>query len=172
MTWFVTIVALIGAVMLQMLAPAPMMLGQAKWPFVMGVVVYYALSRELDVMLIVAFAAGILQDALSPIPLGYSAFSFVAAGWIINYFRNMMLTDSILTMAVTGGLTGLAISVGSYFALFRCGLLATSVPAVILKFAGSAVEGMLCTPLVCVVMSAFDARMGNVEMKGDIDDVD
>lgn len=172
MTWFVMIVGCAVAVMLQVLTPTSALLGQAKWPFVMGVVIYYALAREFDVMLIAAFAAGIMVDALSAVPFGCSALCFVVAGWIINHFRNMMLTESVLTMAVTGGLSGLAISTGLYFALFREGLLASSAGAVILKLTGSTIVGILCTPLVCILMSGFDAKMGNVEARGDIDDVE
>ncbi|MBA4388688.1 MAG: rod shape-determining protein MreD [Verrucomicrobia bacterium] len=172
MTWLVMSLVLAAGALLQVQIPAPAVLGQVKWPFLMSVVIYYALSREFDVMLIAAFSAGLLQDAMSPIPLGYSVFCFVVAAWILHNLRNLMLTDSLLTMAVSGGVAGLVISIGMYFLLFNEGLLACGAGAVFLKFLGATVTGLICAPPVFLLTGAFDRKMGNVEARGDIDDVE
>jgi rod shape-determining protein MreD len=172
MSWFVAIIALLAGALIQCVSPAAPFAAQVKWPVLMGIVIYYALVRDLDVMLAVAFFAGLFQDVLSPIPLGYSSVCFMAAGVVINGVKNLVLTDSLMTMALVGVVTGLAVTTAMYMLLFRAGLLACGAETVIGKIVCSAAYGAVFTPVVCRAVGMFDRRMGNVEMRGDIDDVD
>ena len=54
----------------------------------MSVVLYYALTSNRGVMLFSAVIAGLLQDSLSLIPAGYSAFCFGVVGVVLNRLVN------------------------------------------------------------------------------------
>ena len=65
-----------ASLLLQSLLPPVAFLGHAKVPVVMSVVVYYALTYKRTPMLIAGLAAGIVYDAMSVVPLGWSSFWF------------------------------------------------------------------------------------------------
>ena len=58
MTWVIMVTTLMVAAFLQMALPGYACLGQAKFPFLLAVVVYYSLSRGTGVTLFAAFLAG------------------------------------------------------------------------------------------------------------------
>ena len=63
--FMLTSLMLLSAWLLQALLPAHAILAQARYPFLLAVVVYAALNRRGWGMLLTALAAGLIQDLLS-----------------------------------------------------------------------------------------------------------
>jgi rod shape-determining protein MreD len=91
-----------AATLLQSLAPPVEWLGHAKAPCLLAVPVYYALARPRRLMLAAAVGAGLMQDALSMLPLGCSVLCFSAAGLLIHRFRETIAADSLLLASLLG----------------------------------------------------------------------
>jgi len=166
MNWVIMAFVLVGGVLLQAVLPSPAVLGQAKVPILVAVILYYALNRGIGTMLAAAFAAGLLHDALSPMPLGYSVLVFAAAGWVASRFRDLVMTDSIVTAAFFGAVAGAATTLMYYLLLLRDGLLACTVAWAGLKALGTGLLCMISTPVVFAVVGRLDRLVGNVEVTG------
>jgi rod shape-determining protein MreD len=165
MTWAVMIFMLICGAVFQLLIPPIALLGQAKLPFLLAIVFYYSLSYETPHMLVAAFLAGLLQDSLSPIPLGYSSFCFVAAGWIASRFRNMVMTESLLPPMLFGAVGNGVLTLFLCILLVKDGLVVCRPGWFALKVLGSLIIGMICTPIVFVVVGKVDRMLGNIIVK-------
>lgn len=172
MSWGVMIFAVIGGAVLQAHLPAHTFLGQARFPFLLAVVLYYALNRDAGIMLACAFLAGFIQDALSLIPLGYSSACFSVAGWIAGRFRKMVITESPITSAFFGGTGALAVTLVFYLLLSGGELVDCSVGWAVWKAAGAGILGALCAPLVFFTVGGLDRLAGNVAIKESLDDVE
>jgi rod shape-determining protein MreD len=172
MTWVIMACVLVLSALLQSMLPAFSFLGQAKFPLLLAVVVYYALNREMTVMLVAAFAAGFIHDALSPIPLGYTAFCFCVVGWIVSRFRNLVLTDSGITPVLFGSVAAGCVTLALYVLLRHNNLILPSPGHVVLRIAGSATLGLICTPAMFLVTGLLDRLVGNVEVKESIDGIE
>lgn len=171
MTWLVMVLILIGSAVMQTVLPAFAFLGQAKFPFLLAVVLYYALNWNTTMMLIAAFFAGFLYDVLSPVPLGYSALCFCAIGWIVARFRNLILMDSVVTPAFFGGVAGVGFALGLYVLLAKDGLVVYPASWVVLKAVGTGILGMICTPVIFHLAGGLDRIVGNADVKESIDGV-
>ncbi len=175
MTWVVMAISIGLAGMLQLLLPGPLWLGQAKWPLLLGVVVYYALQHDAEVLWPAALLAGFLQDALSPSPLGVSSGCFLLAGWAIARLRPLLLVDSVVTQAFFGGVA--AFGVGLLWQLWlRDGRDGLSAWNALHRLAGLGVEGALSAPLMFWMTGGLDRMVGNVhpakEVEGPDGDLD
>ena len=106
MTLVVMASVLIVLAVAQAQLPGFVLLAQARFPFLLSIVLYYALNRETGTMLATAFLAGLLHDALSPVPLGYSTALFCAAGWLASRFRRLVITESPITPVFFGSVAG------------------------------------------------------------------
>ncbi|MDA0576514.1 MAG: rod shape-determining protein MreD [Verrucomicrobia bacterium] len=169
MTWVIMFFAGVGAAFVQAHFPAPMLLGQVKWPLLIGVVLYYALQREPEDMLVAAAFTGFLQDALSPAPLGMSAVVFACIGWCVARFRALVVSDTVITQAFFG-LVGAGIAALALYVLMRVGgLLGLPLGQGIHKIVGSAVEGALATPLVFMVVGKLDRMVGNTRTAKEVE---
>lgn len=175
MTWVVMMFVLIVSAVMQTVLPTCALLGQAKFPFLLGVVLYYALNRETGVMLAAALIAGFLQDALSPIPLGYSTICFCVIGWITGRFRNLIMTESVVTPVFFGAVAGTIVIIMFYALLVREGLIVIPLRRVVLKAVSTGVLGMGCTPIMFLLTGKLDRVVGNVriavEVEEDISDI-
>lgn len=169
MTWVIMIFVLIVAAVVQTLLPGHVLLGQAKFPLLLAVVLYYALNRETSTMAAAAFLAGLLQDALSPIPLGYSAFCFCVVGWGAGRFRDLVITESLITQVFFGAVAGVIVTVILYLLLLQGGLVACSASWVVLKAVGTGVLSMLCTPVMFRVTNELDRLVGNVRIGAEVE---
>lgn len=170
--WIVMIMVLMAAALLQWLLPGYAVLGQVKLPFLLAGVLYYALHWDLAVVLVAALAAGLLQDVLSPIPLGYSAFCFCVVGWIANRWRKLILIDAMVTPVFFGGIASVAVTVALYVLLARGEFIETSLGWLVLRMMGAGLLGMISTPLVFLFAGSLDRLVGNVEEKESLDDVE
>jgi len=169
MTWVIMVFSLLVAAFLQMALPGCAWLGQARFPFLLAVVVYYALSRGTGVMLVAAFLAGMLQDALSPIPLGYSGACFALAGLIIGRFRRTVMLDSAVTPIFFGAVVGLCVPLALYALMARDGIVAWPVGRLLVKVLGTGALGMVTTLAVFAGIGRLDRLVGLVEVVEDFD---
>jgi len=153
---------LISSAVLETVLPPCTALGQAKPPLLLSVVLYYALARKPSIMFAAAFLGGCLHDALSPIPLGYSAFCFCCVGWIASRFRSLVLTESPVTPIFFGGVCGFGVTLGLYVLLTLGELIRWPVSRVLLKAIGTGILGMICALLIFVLTGSLDRLVGNV----------
>lgn len=172
MTLVMMVFILLAGMLAQTWVPGLAWFGGAKCPFLMSVVLYYALGRRTGVMLTAALAGGILQDALSPIPLGYSAVVFSIIGLLAAAFRKLVLSESVTTQIVFGAAAAAALAIGLNLLLSGAGLLQWSLVQTGWKVAGTTLLGGLITPLTFHAAGALDRLVGNVneeEARGAID---
>lgn len=163
MNLIVMAMALLLAAFFQQAWPSLPLLGQAKAPIVLSVVIYYALQRSLGLMAIAAIAGGVLCDSLEGLPMGYSATVFSALGIAAGLCRNLIFSARTLTHMVIGFAAGLGLTLGFYALLLvseeRIGEF--SGLGIIFKALGSALLGMLLAPLVFAILERLDRWMGN-----------
>ena len=172
MTGVVMLFSALAAGFMQGLLPGPAWLGQARWPLLLGVVLYYALQRNTVTMLTAAVLAGFVQDALSAVPLGYSACAFVAVGWGAAHFRQLVLSEALVTQAFFG-LTGSALAnLLIYLLLRKDALVVLSAGQVVLKLAGTAMLGVVSTPLIFNLAGRLDRLAGNIDTAKDVEGTD
>lgn len=162
MTAVVMIVMLLGGALIQSLAPPVGWLGEAKAPVLAAVAVCYALGPSEGRMLAAALGAGLIQDALSPIPLGYSALWLCVAGFLIHRTRGIIFSDSWAGAAVLGAAVAGGITVAIYFSLtmgdeewIRYGW-----TWVIRKAGGTAALGAGVTPPLFFVITRVERALG------------
>lgn len=160
MTWLSMLFVLGAAALLQALTPCWSWLGQAAFPFLLSAVVYYALARTRAPLLLAALAAGLLQDALSAIPLGYSSFCFCVAGALIGSFREEVFAGQWLTHMLFGALAGALATALLYVLLTAAGVLELAWWRAGFKVAGAALLGALVTPPVCAGLHAMERLLG------------
>lgn len=169
MTYLVMGVILVLSAVLQVQLPGYALLGGAKVPFLMSVFLYYSLNSDTGVMLTAAFCAGLLQDALSEVPLGYSSFLFCLLGWAVSRFRTYVLSESFVTPAFFGGATSLLFTVAIYIWLSNEGLVSLGAGRLFMRVLGAGFLGMICTPIVFFLARSLDQLVGNIELKEEID---
>ena len=157
--WFVVV---FGAVV-QAALPAPAWLGQAQGPVLLGIVLYYGLAHSRGLMLQAAVVAGLLQDALSMAPLGYSVFVFCVTGLVVERFRDAVFVHEFFTRMLFGALGAGAVTLGLYGLLAREDLVAARASWLALKTAGSVLLGAVIVPLECELLAGLDRMLGNVE---------
>jgi rod shape-determining protein MreD len=149
------VLSVICATMTQALLPAPPWLGSARFPVLLGLALYYALNHKPWIALVVAFMAGILQDGLSLVPLGYSALLFCVVATIVGRYRRLVLSEAIVTAAFFGGVCSLGVTVLLYLFLKMNGAVACTGGVGLLRIVGSALLGLVTVPVVFVVMTVL-----------------
>jgi len=159
------IFSLIAGTVIQSHVSGPAALGGARIPLLLAVVLYYALTNNRGIMLLSAVLAGLLQDALSPIPPGYSAFCFAAVGMVANRYKDDLVGDSLLTTAIIGAAAGFIVSIGLSLLLWFNDLVKDPVWLWALRATGTALLGTLFTPVVFVTVRSLDHLVGNTPSK-------
>lgn len=164
MNFIIMVVALLIGAVAQQVLPGLTLLGQAKAPIVLCIVLYYALHRSLALLLIAAIAGGVLCDCLEALPLGYSSAVFSVLGIVAWLCHDVVFSARGVTHMVFGLLAGLGLTFGLY------GLLLVSEESmreaawlwVALKAAGTALLGMILAPIVFAVLERLDRLTGNI----------
>jgi rod shape-determining protein MreD len=161
MTAAIMIFLLLGGGLLQSLIPASAVLGLAKPPFLMAVSLYYALAHPRGTAVLAAILAGVIQDSMSLLPLGYSALCFVIFGVILAETREKLFGDSLFTVAILGASLGALTTLG-LFLMLSLNALADSIPFwwVALKMGGTALLGLGIAPLVWWVAATLERHVG------------
>jgi len=148
---------------LQAMLPVFMWTGYATFPVLASVVVYFALYRSGGFMLTVALLAGLFQDSLSLIPIGYSSFCFAACGVVIQKYRDMMMIQSTLThmvlMAAMHGLVTLVLAI----LMLNEGMIPWQPGWLLLKIPGAMLMGIITGPLVIAAAQALEEKLGLIE---------
>lgn len=161
MNRLVMVVSLCVCAMVQAVLPPWMAMGQAKAPLLLAGVVYYALTRGAVQTTEAAVFAGLLQDSLGPIPLGYSVLAFAGVGLVVNQFRERMFADQVLTHVMIGVASSALVSLVLYVLLVSGGE-RSGVPFsfVLSKALGMALLGVAVFPGVFGAIRGLDVRLG------------
>ena len=169
MNGLIALLGLLAAALLQVRLPMVDMLGQAKVPLFLGIVLYYALRRDVVMMIVIAVVAGFLQDATSRIPLGYSSVCLIAVGWVTWRVREQLVTDAVVTQVVLGGLSALLLSLVMYALLLQADLVAVRFSRAILRSIGTGLLGAAAVPLVCQILDRADRAVGNIQTASEVE---
>ena len=160
MIHLVMIFSLIAAAVAQAVTPAWTPLGRAKLPLILGVVLYYALTRDRNTMLRAAFLGGLFQDALGMMPLGTSSFCFCLVAAVINRFRELIFVRQFTTHLLFGALVNLATTLALFLLLVAGGHVAAAPRLLVMKLAGAVALGALAMPPVFYAVETLERRVG------------
>ncbi|NQU40829.1 MAG: rod shape-determining protein MreD [Lentisphaerae bacterium] len=172
MTWVIMLVLMLGGVTAQFLFPALPMIGQAKPPFLLAVVIYYALNRTPNTVMVAGLLAGVVHDALTAIPLGYTSLVFVLVGLLAGRFRRLVLAESRVTAGFFGAVGALVVQLAVYVLLARSGVVWWPVGRLTVRLLAGACLAAVATPLTFAVARRLDQWVGNVEMREIIDGIE
>ncbi len=153
-----------GAV-LQAIVPTGPAMGQVRLPVLLGLVIYYSLLKPRKTALNAALLAGLLQDALSMIPLGFSSFCFILTAWIINSWREEVFTRHWLTHMLLGLAAVPANLLVMFVLLTQARVLVLPWSGLLLKLWGSIVTGAIFVPLVCRAAETLEVKLGMLEAR-------
>jgi rod shape-determining protein MreD len=159
----VILFALMTAVILQSSIPAWGGFAAAKAPLVLGLVIYVALTRSRRVMLLTAFGAGVLQDALSLIPMGFSSVCLVLTGLVVSRFRHEVFEFKGVTHMFFGAVASGAYALGMGLLLRYQGLGYLGLGSLLYRTAAATLAGALVVPLWCRAVEELDRRLGVLE---------
>lgn len=163
MTGVIMAFLLLVATLIQSLVPAADWLGASKLPCLLGVVLFYAFTHSRGVVVTVAILAGIGQDSLSLIPLGYSALCFSVAGLILVQIRGVLFRDSLITVAITGALVSALITLVLYLMLVvGTDWVGVALWWLALKMGGNAILGAVTAPVVWLMAGTLERQVGIV----------
>jgi len=164
MSLVIMVVALLIGAVAQQVLPGLTLLGQAKAPLVLSVVLYYALHRSLALLVAAAIAGGLICDSLEALPTGYSAVVFCVLGIITWLCRDVVFGARVMTHMVFGFLAGCGLTFGLYGLLLvgEASLREASWSWIALKAVGTALLGMILAPIVFVVLEWLDRLTGNI----------
>ena len=162
----VLLVSLVLCALVQAMLPTWTAMGQAKPPVLLGGVLYYALTRNNSLVVEAAVIAGLLQDSLGPIPMGFSVVAFLPVALLTNHYRARVFGDHWFTHVMLGIASAALVTFILYLLLVSGGLRpGVRAPFVLSKALGMSLLGMVCIPLVFKVIERLDYTLGNVELK-------
>ncbi len=162
MTYLFMLVTLICGAILQAVFPTWAGFGQAHAPILLGLVLYYSLTHERALMLQTAVLAGLLQDALGMIPLGYSSFCFCVVALIAGKYKETVFSREMITHVFFGGLASGGVTLTLYLLLGKDDLVILRPLWALLKIVGSMILGMVIIPLEFKLLEALDRMLGNI----------
>jgi len=162
------VMVMIGATLLQALLPGWAVLGHARYPVLLGVVLYYALNHKLWIVIATAFMAGMLQDGLGMVPLGYSSLLFCAVALVAGRYRQLVLSDAVITALFFGGISSFVVSLLLYLLLRSGGFVSCSGTTAVVRIFGSGLLGTITVPLVFICMKLLHRSLG-LQEKEDAD---
>lgn len=167
MTPVIMALMMMAGAVAQSVAPPFTVLAQAKVPVLMSLVIYYALARERGVMVCSAITAGLIEDALSFSPLGYTACLFCVIGFMLNRVKDVVASDSPFAAAFLGGLLGGSAALVTYFLLGfdETGGAQSTLGWMTVRTLGAGLLGALVTPLTVLVMRRVERLLGTVPKK-------
>ena len=166
------VIAMFAAVFQSLLPPLPF-LGGARAPVVLGAAMYYALTRERNMVLAAALIAGIFEDALSArMPMGCHSFLYVVVGLYINRYREKLFGNHWLTHMFLGVIACGVVTIGTYTMLIiraRPGpeavAFAMPVEGMLIMCGGVMLLGLAVIPLTFKIIERFDYKLGNIELR-------
>lgn len=160
MNHIVIMLSLLLAAVLQTVWPAWESMGSSRLPLFVSVVLYFTLTRSTLEAVMVALLAGLIQDSLSGIPLGYSSFVFVLMTAFLDHFKDLLFAYQVVTQVFFGALA-CCLTTLSLYLLLRYGGHVEAMPGLLVrKFLGSMILGMIVVPLTCRTLVGFDRSLG------------
>ena len=160
MTAVIFLFVMLLAAALQAAVPTLIWTGCAPIPFLLGVVIYFALVNKPVRIVQIALLLGVLDDSLGMKPLGFSAFCFAAVALLIFRFRDLMTVRAWTTHAFLGAIANFSTTVVTWVLLAKDGQLHWQWNWLLLKFCGSLVTGAILTPLMFAALSSLDRLTG------------
>ena len=161
---------ILAASVVELLIPPVTLLGQAKFPCLFSVVLYYSIARNDREMILAAFFCGLMYDIMSSVPLGASIIILGVMGIICGRFRRYLIQESIYAPLLFGFITGFVVTFIYYLVLPKSDLGEWYMRRVWLKSIRTGALSLICTPVVFLVTGALDKLTGNVEVREQIDD--
>ena len=152
---------IVGAV-LHAALPAAWLGGTPLNPM-LGIVIYYALMHGRLAMLGAAIVAGLIEDGMGMMPLGYSSFAYCLVGWMVEEFREVVLVREVPTHVLFGSLGACCSSLAEWLLLVKDGLVQPEPLVLLIRLLGSALAAAIVVPLVFALMVRIDTLVGNLE---------
>ncbi len=151
---------LLLAGLLQSLLPSLIWLGEAKVPLLMALATYFAIAHGRRTTMIVAAVAGLFQDTLGQLPMGYSMVCLMALCLAIQSQRGTWLCETTGTAVAIGFAGGVLTTVAIYL-LLMAGQDYAQAPAswVVAKAIGGGLLGALVTPAVWMFAAYLERRL-------------
>ncbi len=162
MRTFSRLVMLLAAGVLQATLPTAPWLGGMRPPLLLCVVLTDALTRK-ETPVGIALVAGLVQDSLGPVPLGFSSLCFLAAADLANRRRSLVFSAEGVTHVVFGAAAAALVTLAVYALMVFSGPFSLPLTRVALKAVGAAALGALCLPLVFRALDWMDGKLGNRE---------
>ncbi len=160
MKGLVMMAVLFFAAFVQAATPAWPQLGYSAFPALTAASVYFGLSRSLGEALCAGFLAGLFQDALSQVPLGFSSLCFCVVVWTVHHFRNEVFIRNGITLVLFGAVANAGVVLVMGCMLWWMGLIRLPVSAFLLKLTGSLMLGGLATPVICLLTDRLYTILG------------
>jgi rod shape-determining protein MreD len=151
---------LLLAAVLQLTVPGIPILAGSKPPLLLAVVVYYAATGSLTTACWVSVAAGVIHDALSPVPIGYSVLVFGLIGLMTGELRRVVDMDQWVSRWIMGFVAGAMATLILGISLMKHDLVACSGVQVTAKALGSGVLGGMVISLVYLVAGSLRQLTG------------
>lgn len=171
MIWLVMIFVTVVAGFSQAAVVPVALLGEAKLPLLLAVVIYYALNHDTGTAAVAALLSGFLHDVLSMIPIGQTAAVFLVAALITGRFRKLVHGEEVLTAGLFGGVSAFVSVFAEHHLLARDGLVAVTTGALWHKAFGFLLLGAVISPIVFLIVHRLDSLVGNVATSEVIEDV-
>lgn len=160
MTLLVMLLALLPSAAAQALLPSWRWMGGAQPPLLLALVLFYAFAHTRGWMLLCALLAGVLQDALGQVPLGFSSFCFGLVGLAALRYRDDVEESAWTAQVVFGGLAAAAVNVLLYMLLRHAEVIRIPFSLALHKTMGAALLGAALTPLVFRVVVGLERQLG------------
>ena len=170
MSALVMFISLVTCGVLQLNFPGFALFGQAKPPLLLSMGMYYALRRERASMYTAAVLGGLLHDVLSPVPLGFSSCAYAVVGTCVARYRNILLTESVITQSFFGGIGASVATLIVYCLLASQSLVDISPSRLLLRIFGTGIYGLLVTPVICLCLWRLDNMVGNIFFSKEVED--
>ena len=160
MKYLIMLLALVTGATLQALLPAWTWLGGAQPPVLLALVLFYAWTFPRNGLLVCAFIAGLLQDALGQVPLGYSCLCFALAGLFAQRHRDDVDEQAIISQVIFGGISAALVTLLLYVLLRHAGAVTLSLGEALRKTLGTVLLGALLTPIMFRMAIGLERRLG------------
>ena len=162
------ILVMMVATLLQTILPGWAILGYARFPLLLGVVLYYALNHKLWIAIGTAFVAGLLQDGMSFVPLGYSAFIFCVIALIAGHYKKMLLSEALVTALFFGAIGSFMLSFMLFMLLNMRHLIGCSGFTAALRIMGGTILGAVSIPPIFLLLKILHHSL-DLQEKEDAD---
>ena len=165
MTVLVLLVAVVVGAVFQATLPTISALGSVQVPVMTGIVIYYALMRDRAAMLTAAIVAGLVEDAMGLMPLGYSSFCCVVVGLLARHFKETVMVRHLTTHILFGAAANgfVAFTLAMILGLNR--IADIHVGWAVTKIVGAVIAGAIVVPMIFQCVAYLDRMVGNIAME-------